>query len=143
MNGYTIAGFLILGIPIGIAINIILYGLIFRIFAAKPNQKDLVGVYHIVETTNIDFDVKTYNQYRLEFNSDSSFILSDTPYLELCDSGKYEVDYTFDGNEINLNCYNDNVFRCAHIDRHFGSYRIEFVIGDPDSGESIYFKKDR
>jgi hypothetical protein len=72
---------------------------------------------------------------------DSTFELTPVPYIDVCNKGKYTVDYAFDYNEISLMCGNGT--RPAHIDRHFNYYRIEFIIGDPDSGESIYFEKDK
>jgi hypothetical protein len=108
---------------------------------AKPTQLELVGKYHISEATVRNFDKSTFNKFKLEFKRDSTFELTPTPNIEVCSKGKYKVDYQFYYNEISLEC--ENMGKSAHIDRHYGYYRIEFIIGDPDSGESIFFEKNK
>lgn len=132
-------GLLLTGIPSSIILVCLLFSLFNELFTSKPQTKDLVGTYHIVKVTRLDFDKNTYDKYKLQFFENGAFTLTTTPFIDICQSGKYKVDYDFDYNELSLDC--TNLFTSAHIDRGFGNYRIEFVIGDPDSGESIYFEK--
>lgn len=132
-------GLLLAGIPSSIVLVCLLFSLSSELFTSKPQTKDLIGTYHIVKVTRLDFDKNTYDKYKLQFYENGTFTLTKTPFIDLCQSGKYEVDYEFDSNELSLEC--KNLVTSAHIDRGFGNYRIEFVIGDPDSGESIYFEK--
>lgn len=104
----------------------------------KPSEKDLMGVYEIVDVNNLDINKTSYKKYQLELKSDGTFTLTPTPYIEVCESGMYEVDYSFAYNELAFRC---DGFTMAHIDPGFDTFRIEFVIGDPDNGESIYFGK--
>jgi len=132
---------ILIGIPISAIICICIYEGITGLTFAKPTQLELVGKYHISQATVRNLSASTFNKYKLEFNRDSTFELTPTPNIDICDKGKYEVDYQFDYNEISFRC--NNGIMPAHIDRHYGYYRIEFIIGDPDSGESIYFEKDK
>ncbi|MBF4473803.1 hypothetical protein [Flavobacterium sp. HJJ] len=132
-------GIILAGIPSSIVIIFLVFNLFSEIFTRKPQTKDLVGTYHIVKVTQLDFDRNTYDKYKLQFFENGTFRLTPTPSIDVCQSGKYEVDYQFEYNELSLKC--SNLVTSAHIDRGFGNYRIEFVIGDPDSGESIYFEK--
>lgn len=139
-NRITKAGVIIGGIPAGLFLVVMFYYLFLAIVETKPSDKDLIGVYHITETTNIDFDKSTFNEYKLVLRQDSTFTLTPISSIQVCDSGKYELDYRYDYNELTLRC--PSYITTAHVDRRIGSFRIEFVIGDPDSGESIYFGKD-
>ncbi len=132
-------GLLFAGIPSSIFLVCLLISLFSELFTSKPQIKDLKGTYHIVKVTGINFDKNTYDKYKLQFFENGSFALTTTPYIDICQNGKYSIDYEFDNNELSFDCTNLVTF--AHIDRGFGNYRIEFVIGDPDSGESIYFEK--
>lgn len=138
-NGYTITGAFLSGIPLLILLIFKSYTLLLENYAVKPTQQELVGHYKISEVTNLDFDPSTFKDYHLELKSDSTFIMTKTPYIELCDTGKYEVDYTFENNELAIKC--DGAYSMAHIESDFGGFRIEFTIDDPDSGTSIYFEK--
>ncbi len=133
------AGLIIAGIPTGIVVAFFLLSLFGEIFTIKPNNEDLVGKYHIVKVTQLDFDKSTYGNYKLQFYKNGTFTLTPTPYIEVCESGKYQVDYKWDYNELSLKC--SEYYTSAHIDRGFGNFQIEFIIGDPDSGESIYFER--
>jgi len=132
-------GILLVGIPSSIVIVCYLFSLFSELFTSKPQSKDLVGTYHIVKVTQLDFDKNTYDKYKLQFFENGTFKLTTTPSIDICQSGKYDVDYEFEYNELSFKC--EKTVTTAHIDRGFGNYRIEFVIGDPDSGESIYFEK--
>lgn len=132
-------GLVLIGIPSSIVFVCLLFSLFSELFASKPQTKDLIGTYQIVKVTRLDFDKNTYDKYKLQFFENGTFTLTATPFIDVCQNGKYKVDYEFDYNELSLDC--TNLFTSAHIDRGFGNYRIEFVIGDPDSGESIYFEK--
>jgi hypothetical protein len=132
-------GILLAGIPSSIVIICLLFSWFSEQFTSKPQTKDLVGTYHIVKVTQLNFDKNTYEKYKLQFFENGTFKLTPTPSIDVCQSGKYKVDYEFEYNELSLKC--PNLYTSAHIDRGFGNYRIEFVIGDPDSGESIYFEK--
>lgn len=131
----------LIGIPVTAIIGVCIYEEVTSLTFAKPTQSDLVGKYHISKATVRNFSASAFNKYKLEFKRDSTFELTPTPNIDVCDSGKYEVDYQFEYNEISFRC--NNTVTPAHIDRHFGYYRIEFIVGDPDSGESIYFEKDK
>ncbi|MFH6944947.1 hypothetical protein [Flavobacterium sp. FlaQc-50] len=122
-----------------IVIAFLLFGLFSGLFTSKPKTKDLVGKYHIVKVTRLNIDKNTYDKYKLQLYENGTFKLTTTPSIDICQNGKYEVDYEFEYNELSLEC--PNLFTSAHIDRGLGNYRIEFIIGDPDSGESIYFEK--
>ena len=65
--------------------------------------------------------------------------MTKTPYIDICDTGKYEVGYQFDNNELSIKC--NQSYSTAHIESDFSGYRIEFIVDDPDSGTSIFFEK--
>jgi hypothetical protein len=132
-------GFIFCIVPIGLLLITWFFAQVLNSFKHKPTLAELVGEYHITEVTNLNFDKSTYDQYILKFESDSTFTLTPTPYIDVCDSGKYEVDYSFENNEIAYRCGKGYI--SGHIDRQFGDFRIEFIIGDPDSDQSIYFGK--
>jgi energy-coupling factor transporter transmembrane protein EcfT len=135
-NKISKIGLKIVLIPITIIATILVYGLIREVFTSKPNKKDLVGKYEMSNSSFIDNRKENYN---LEFFENGNFKISKTPYIDLCENGIYDVDYEFEDNEVSLKC--GNGYSTARIDREFGNYKIEFIIGDPDSGESIYFEK--
>ncbi len=134
-------GLILMGIPLGIAAIAFLYDSCHDTFTAKPTNKDLVGIYHITGASGL-IAKSQYHLYKLEFRPDGTFYLSHTPNIDICETGKYVVDWQFELNEISFQCDNAG-FTPAHIDRSFSGYRIEFIIGDPDSGESIFFTKDK
>jgi len=112
---------------------------ILLIGCSNANQKDLVGVYNISKTTNIDFDTSTYEHYQLELKSDSTFILTQTPYISICNNGRYEIDYEYENNELAFRC--DSGITPASIVNELSGFHIEFILGDPDMNSSIIFKK--
>ena len=132
-------GLIIGSIPIGCIILLLVFNLINEIFTSKPNKETLVGIYQIVKVTQLDIDKDTYDQYVLKLNKGNTFTLTPTPYIDICISGEYKVNYKMYYNELSLWC--PSVISSVHIDRNFGDFQIEFVIGDPDSGQSIFFEK--
>jgi hypothetical protein len=134
------AGLIVAGIPVTILLVGCLISWGFSAFAMKPNQNQLVGTYHLSKANVSDLQESTFKNYKLEFRSDSTFSLTPLPNIGICESGKYSVDYASDFNELTFEC--DNTYRSAHIDSWLRCFRIEFIIGDPDSGESIFFEKD-
>jgi len=137
-TGKIIAGILTL-----LLILTILFYLLGDKYSYKPDKKDLIGEYHIVKVTRLNFNKETSNNYKLNLYSNGNFTLTKTPFIEIYGNGKYDVDYDDEYNELSLE-YSMNGkhgFTVAHINRTFFGYKIEFIIGDPDSGESIYFEK--
>lgn len=135
-NKVSKIGLKTLFIPILIVLLVITYGFIWEMFSAKPNKQDLVGKYKM---SNSSFYGVGKENYKLELFKNGTFSISYIPSIDLCENGKYEVDYKFEDNEISFEC--GNSCHMASINRGFGNYKIEFIIGDPDSGESIYFEK--
>ena len=135
-NKISKTGLKILLIPIVIISFIIIYGFIWELFSEKPNKQDLVGKYKMTNSSFLDIGKENY---KLELFINGTFSISKTPRIDLCENGKYDVDYEYEGNEISFECGNSS--QMASINRGFGNYKIEFIIGDPDSGESIYFEK--
>jgi len=140
-NGIIKIGALLIIIPAMAIAGFFIYNKVSDLTFAKPTQAELIGKYHIIEATNNRFDPSTFYRFKLEFKKDSTFELTPLTDVEVCSKGKYKVDYQFDYNELTFYCGKE--VTSAHIDRHFGFYRIEFIIGDPDSGDSIYFEKDK
>ena len=139
-NSTTKTGLIFMSIPIGIVAIVLLYDFSHDKFTTKPTDKELVGIYHITDASGL-IPSNHYFSYRLEFRNDGTFHLSPTPNINVCETGKYSVDWQFNFNELSFLC--DKGFTPAHIDRSFSGFRIEFIIGDPDSGESIFFSKDK
>lgn len=133
------AGLILAGIPTAIIALIMIVNFFNEAFTTKPNNEDLVGTYQMVQVTGIDIGKENFKNYTLIFYEDKTFYLSPTPYIEVCENGKYHVNYTLDYNELSLDC--PNLFTHAHIDRGWGNFTIEFNIGDPDGGQSIFFEK--
>jgi len=140
-NGIVKTAVLLIIIPAAAIVIVCIYDGVTNLIFAKPTQVELVGTYHISKVTVGDFDPSTFHKFKLEFKKDSTFELTPLKDVDICDKGKYSVDYEFDGNELTFYCGKE--ITTGHIDRHYGFYRIEFIIDDPDSGESIYFEKDK
>lgn len=138
-NTTTKAGIIILGIPLFIFLIAFIYDFAHENFTKKPDKKDLVGVYFISETSGL-IPKSSYKSYRLEFKNDGTFYLTSTPHINICENGKYGIAWQDEMNELSIQC--EKGFTTAHIDRSFSGFRIEFIIGDPDSGQSIYFTKE-
>jgi hypothetical protein len=141
-NDFTEVGIVLAGIPAGIVALLFLLSLLGELFSSKPDEDDLVGKFHLVEVSGLSFDESTFNNYTLEFYKNGKFSMSNTPYIELCKSGDYNVNYSSNYNELSLHCPKKGYYS-AHIVREFGSYKIEFVIGDPDRGNSLFFQKTK
>jgi len=134
-------GLIICCVPLAfLAISSILITL-FDFLKHKPDRAELVGEYQITEVTNLKFDKATYDHYKLVLKADSTFSLTATPYVTICDTGRYELDYSFSGNELAFQC--GRGYHLVHLERRFGGFRIEFISGDPDSEQSIYFEKKK
>lgn len=140
-NGIIKIVIILIAIPLTTALCLGIYDGFCSLTYDKPNQLDFVGKYHISKVTAQSPEKSDNGKFTLEFKRDGTFELTPLPGVEICDKGKYSVDYTFDDNEISFMC--SGFITTAHIDRHYNYYRIEFIIGDPDSGESIYFEKDK
>lgn len=139
-NSLRKAGLIITGFPILIIAIIFSYDFIFEHFTFKPTEKDLVGVYHIVKAEGL-IPKQFYHSYALEFKSDGNFYMNPTPMISICEKGKYSVDWQLSLSEVSFECAGR--ISTAHIDRSFSGYKIEFIFGDPDEGQSIYFAKDK
>jgi len=124
-------------------ISTLIFNLLGDRYFYKPDKKDLIGEYHIVKVTHLNFDKDTYNNYKLKLYPNGNYTLTKTPFIGNYGNGKYDVDYDYEFNELSLEYSMDGKhgFTVAHINRTFFGYKIEFCIGDPDSGESIYFEK--
>jgi len=138
-NGFTRTGIIMAGIPTGIYSLILLMNLFGEVFSTKPDKEDLVGKYKIVEVSGSYINDLDFDLYILEFYQDGTFTLNETPYINICTNGEYDVNYSFDGNELSMKCPNMTYHK--HIERGLDFYRIEFIFGDPDSGDSIFFQK--
>lgn len=139
-NSETRTGLIFISIPLGLFLITMLYEFIFDTFAEKPMKKDIVGIYHITNANGL-IPPELYNTYRLELRDDGTFYLSPTPNIDVCEKGNYSLDYQFNLNELSFQC--EKGFTPAHIDRGFTGFNIEFIMGDPDSGKSICFTKDK
>jgi hypothetical protein len=124
-NKLSNLGLKILLIPIIVVVALFIYAIGFEILTTKPNLEELAGKY--VSSEN----------YKLKLLSNGNFEMDNIPEIDLCENGKFRFDE--DDDEIWFNC--DSISSSAKIDRGIGDYKIEFVIGDPDSGESVYFEK--
>lgn len=134
-------GLIFIAVPILIVAYLFIYDIISEKYFVRPSKNELVGKYHLIDAEIRGFDKSSYNKYSLILNKDSTFTLTPTPYIDVCESGKYELDYSAEYNELFFRCSQGGY--SAHIDRHLNYYRIEFIIDDPDTGESIFFEKDK
>lgn len=139
-NSSTKTGLIFMSLPIGIVAIVLLYDFSHDKLTKKPTDKDLIGIYHITEARGL-INSNQYRSHKLEFKNDGTFYLSPTPNINVCETGKYSVDWQFSFNELSFLC--NKGLTTAHIDRSFSGFKIEFIIGDPDSGESIFFTKDK
>ena len=139
-NSLIKLGLKFISFPIGIVLIYLLYEFSREHFTVKPSERDLVGVYHITQADGL-IPKEIYSSFKLEFKTDGTFYLTPVPNINICESGKFSVDWQFSLNELSFQC--DKGFTPAHIDRGFTGYRIEFIVGDPDEGQGIYFSKDK
>ena len=139
-NSTTKTGLIFMSVPIGIVAIVLIYDFSYDKFTKKPTDKELVGIYHITDASGL-IPSNHYLSYRLEFRNEGTFYLSPTPEINICKTGKYSVEWQLSFNELSFLC--DNTITSAHVDRSFSGFRIEFIIGDPDSRKSIFFSKDK
>jgi|GEM_PF-2857830 len=123
----------------GIPALIFLLNFLNESFFEKPNQKELIGTYKISKITTSNIASKNLDKYKLRLFKNGEFQMTPISGIETCEKGNYELDYDLEYNELSFYC--GNVVTTAHIDGKIGGYSIEFIIGDPDSGKSIYFEK--
>ncbi len=139
-SSLTKSGLLLTGVPI---ILLITGNILFNVFSknkitAKPTIFDLVGTYHIGESSSRISENK-YKSYKLELRNDSSFSLSPNPYIDLCENGRFEMDTKY--SQLRFTC--DKHSETAVIVGDDNRFEIEFIHGDPDEGESIHFERDK
>ena len=77
-NKLTKVGLILLGIPTSIIILFLLLSLVGEIFSSKPDEEDLVGTYHIVKVTQVNFDKNIYSKVKLQFYKGGRFTLTPT-----------------------------------------------------------------
>jgi len=140
-NWMTRLGMVLAGTPLGAFLLVLAFSAITELFTAKPTAQELAGVYHIAKITGIELNPEIQNTSTLQFFEDGTFTLSPTPYLDVCTTGTYTVDYGSTYNELSFRC--EGIIYSAHIVREFQGVQIEFIIGDPDSGNGIFFERLR
>jgi hypothetical protein len=132
---------LIMGASVIVLVGIkALYDTLDRKYRHQPTWQELVGDYQLTEVRNLKMKKATYSRYKLRLNADSTFQLTPTPYIYICETGKYEYEANNTGLELPLECEDMGVY-IARIDKRWGGYRIEFDVEDPDRGERIFFEK--
>jgi hypothetical protein len=112
-------------IPFGFVVFCIVIYFIHDKFAMKPNEKDLVGTYKVVQG-GIKIKESDYKKYRLEFKNDTTFILTQSNFFDICENGKYILRYDIEGEELVFDC--DTIRYSVHIERNLNNFQIE--IGD-------------
>ncbi len=125
--------------PFGVILICIFSIFIYQKISFKPNKNDIIGKYEISEASNVGIDKNEFKNYNLELKKNGEFQISNIPNLYICENGTYKFHNTENESEINFDGCNAN--NSANIVSSLNSFKIEFIIGDPDSGESIYFKK--
>lgn len=119
--------------------------LIFIYYSIKPSllyevtEDNILGTYKVSESSTID--VNSLEKVRLKINSDGGFYLNQKiPNVTICQKGKFEFSQEIE-DENALSFYCGNVISVQGIKRNFTNFEIEFMIGDPDNNEAIYFEK--
>ena len=97
-----------------------------NLFILRPNIRNLAGNY-----------VSTDGSHHLELLKNGYFSLSNGHDLDLCKTGKYSLD--LNSNKILFNCESSSAN--ADIISGFNNFQIHISVGDPDSGNDVYFKK--
>lgn len=126
-------------IPFIIFISFILLFFIYNKISFKPSDNDLIGKYEISVVSNIKIDKNDFEKCKLVLMKNGEFYVENKPNIDICENGKYNLYNSEDEIRINFNCSNNNAL--ATIISNLSSFKIEFIIGDPDSSESISFKK--
>lgn len=132
-------GLILAGLPTSIVAVVLIVLSLYDFISFKPTSTDLVGTYYVTKATNLGINSSDYDRYSLNINPDGTFKMSKVPHIDLCESGEYKVDYENSHNELSIYC--PNLITSAHIDQGLFGFRLQFIIGDPDSGESIFFEK--
>ncbi len=118
----------------------LLASFIFQKISFQPNKNDLIGIYEIENVSNMEIDEKDFKKHKLELYQNGAFKFINKPEIDIsCDKGKYK--FWNNENEIGLLIDCGNRVSSAKIISNFNSFEIKFEIGDPDSRESIYYKK--
>jgi hypothetical protein len=112
---------------------------IFNVIAVKPESKDLVGVYKIINASEY-IEKDNFSKNTLEFYPNGTFYLTRFDGCSICEKGKYEVDYEFENNELSFEC-NGN-FQTAKIKRNLNDFQIVINLGsDFEEGGALVFEK--
>lgn len=119
--------------------------LIFIYFSIKPSllyevtDGNIVGTYKVSKSSTINSS--DLEKIRLTIDSKGNFYLNDRiPKVNICHKGKFEFSPEIE-DENALSFYCGNRISVQGIKRNFTNFEIEFMIGDPDSNETIYFEK--
>jgi hypothetical protein len=126
-------------LPFGIVAAYILLFFLYQKIAFKPNEQDVIGSYEISEASNVGIEKKEFPQYNLELRKNGEFYFNNMPDIDICATGRYTIYDAEDGTGIRFDCLGNN--GSAEIVSSLRSFKIEFNIGDPDSGERICYKK--
>lgn len=118
------------------------YSILFFIYdkiSFQPNKNDVVGKYEISKVSNIEIENNDFEKYSLELKENREFYFKHKPEIEICENGTYKLTKSQSETNIVFQCgYSDNT---AIIVNSLSSFEIEFIIGDPDNGQSISYKK--
>lgn len=117
--------------------------LIFIYYSIKPSllyevtDGNIVGTYKVSKSSTID--VSDLEKIRLRLDSKGNFYLNDRiPKVNICQKGKFEFSPEIEEiNAMSFSC--GDTISVQGIKRNFTNFEIEFMIGDPDSNETIYF----
>jgi hypothetical protein len=137
-NRVTKIGMTFFSLPVIVILVGLGYEVFHNIISTKPDEQDIVGTYQISDDSGLLKGHKL-NKFKLVLKQDYTYTFTPIPMISICQEGKYELDYQFKLNELTFRCENGLI--PAHLNRELGGFTIEFVIGDPDGGESIHFKK--
>jgi hypothetical protein len=126
-------------LPYGILATYIVLFFLYQKISFKPNQNDLIGKYEISEAHNIKIEKSEFGKYNLELKRNGEFYFTNKPEIDICESGTYKLYKS--NNEIGIGFDCGSIYNTSQIVTSLWSFEIEFIIGDPDSGESICYKK--
>jgi hypothetical protein len=121
-------GILITSIPFLIIGTFFLYFFIDSKYTTPyPNEKELVGVYHLVGASS-DVEETDLKNCRLVFKSDGKFKLTSIPYVNNCGEGDYYIDKEFGyGYTLSMGCGFE-----SYIDTNWDSFQVKLIFGDND-----------
>ncbi len=92
-----------------------------------PNEKELVGVYHLVGASN-DVEEADYKKCRLILKSDGKFTLSTIPYINNCIEGSYYIDREVGyPNTFSMECIVE-----SYIYTNWDNFQVRLIFGDND-----------